>query len=140
MVFDFFTQALYMHVYGAGVADVFIAPDVIQQLLPGKYLIGRGSEEIQQLQFLGRHVYRLSVVEDRIVGLVHDKVGVFHSLDVRGGFVRLGRMVAAEYGLDPCHQLFGVKGLDDIVVCAQLQSQYLVENFPFGRKHDNRHI
>ena len=35
-----------MYVYGSGVTDIFIAPDMIQELLPGEYLIGGGGEEI----------------------------------------------------------------------------------------------
>ena len=31
-----------MDIYGAGIADIFITPDMIQQLFSGKYLIGRG--------------------------------------------------------------------------------------------------
>jgi len=119
VILDLLAETLDVHVNSARVADVVVAPDLVQQLIPCKYMVWRCSEKVQQLQLLGRHVYRLSVVEDRIVGLVHDKVGVFHALDVRGGFVRLGRLVAAEHSLDPCHQLFGVKGLNDIVVCAQ---------------------
>ena len=49
VVFDFFTEALDVNVHRPGIAHVFIAPDVIQQLLPGENLIGRGCEEIEKL-------------------------------------------------------------------------------------------
>ena len=39
MIFDLFTQSLDMYVYGTGIADVFISPDMIQKLFSGKYLI-----------------------------------------------------------------------------------------------------
>ena len=35
-----------MYVYSSGVTDIFITPDMIQELLPCKYLIGGGGEEI----------------------------------------------------------------------------------------------
>ena len=57
MILDLFTETFDMYVYGAGVADIFIAPDVIQKLFPGKYLVGRGCQEIEKLQFLWRHVH-----------------------------------------------------------------------------------
>ena len=34
LVLDFLAETLYMHIDSAGVADIFIAPYVIQKLLP----------------------------------------------------------------------------------------------------------
>ena len=41
LVLDFLAETLYMHVDSAGVADIFIAPYVVQKLLPCKHLIWR---------------------------------------------------------------------------------------------------
>ena len=41
LVLDFLAETLYMHIDSAGVADIFIAPYVVQKLLPRKHLIWR---------------------------------------------------------------------------------------------------
>ena len=33
MIFDLFAQTLDMYVYGSGITDIFIAPDMIEKLL-----------------------------------------------------------------------------------------------------------
>ncbi len=46
MVFDFGPQAFDMDVYSPGISDILISPDMVQQLFPGKDLIGGRGEEI----------------------------------------------------------------------------------------------
>ncbi len=74
-----FPEALDMHIHRLpGIANVFVAPYMIQQLLPGEDLnFGRGSQEIQKLQLLGGHIHRVTLVEDRIIGLVDNEIRVF---------------------------------------------------------------
>ena len=38
-----------------------------------------------------------------------------------------GSLAAAQHRLDACHHLFCVKGLDHVIVCAQLQAQHLAD-------------
>jgi hypothetical protein len=40
MIFNLLTKTLYMYIYGTGISDVLIAPDVVKKLFSGKYLIG----------------------------------------------------------------------------------------------------
>ena len=40
MIFDLFPETFDMYVNGAGVTDILVAPDVIQKLLSGEYLVG----------------------------------------------------------------------------------------------------
>ena len=47
MFFDLFAQTFDMDVYGAGVADVFISPDLIQKLFSRKDLVGGRCKEIE---------------------------------------------------------------------------------------------
>ena len=42
--------------------------------------------------------------------------------------------------LDACHHLFCVKGLDHVIVCAQLQTQHLVKGLALGGKHHHRGV
>ena len=46
MILDLFAQPLDVHVHGPGVAQVLVAPDVIQELFSGKHLVGGGREEV----------------------------------------------------------------------------------------------
>ena len=53
MISDLLPETLDVDVHGTGVADILVAPDVVEKLLSGKHLIGRGSQKIQKLQLLG---------------------------------------------------------------------------------------
>ena len=44
---------------------------------------------------------------------------------------------AAQHGLDAGGDFLGVKGLDDVVVGAQLQTQHLIVGLALGCQHDN---
>ena len=81
----------------------------------------------------------MSVVHDRVVGEIDDQIRVFHTFQFynRIGF---GRLIASENGFYPCNQFFGIKGLHDVIICTQLQSQHLVEDFAFGGEHDDWHV
>lgn len=35
MIFDFFTQTFDMYIYGSGIANIFISPDMVKKLLSG---------------------------------------------------------------------------------------------------------
>ena len=72
MILDFFAETFNVNVHRSGVSNVLISPDMVQQLLPGKYLVGRGGQKIQQLQLLGRHLNGMAVVDDRVIGQVHN--------------------------------------------------------------------
>ena len=93
-----------MDIHRAGVADIVVAPDLVQELLAGKDTAGRGGQEIEELQLLGRHVEPVSVVGDRVIGQVDGQVRIGDDL-VRG-LLRCGRapsgmrLVAAQDGLD----------------------------------------
>ena len=126
-----------MDIYGAGVANVLVSPNLIQQLFSGKYVIGRGSQKIQELQFLWRHIHIFTHVHHGIIGEVDGKVGIFHTLIIRIFGSCIHRLVAAQYRLGASYKLLGVEGLFNIIISAQLQSQYLVENFTLGGEHDN---
>ena len=64
VVLDFFSQAFDVNVDSTGVTDVFIAPDMIQKLFSGEYLVWRGSKKIEKFQFFWRHVYLTAHISD----------------------------------------------------------------------------
>ena len=139
-----FSEPFDMYVNRAGVSGVVIPPYVFQKLFSGKYLIWRGSQKIQKLQFFGRHFHGVSHVDDGIIGEINRQIRIFHIFaPLPAGIGSLGsrrHKGAAQHGLYPSHQLFGVKGLDHIVVGPQLQSQYLVKYLPFCRQHNDRDL
>ena len=49
-------------------------------------------------------------------------------------------MKSAQYRTDTCHQLFGVKRLDDVIIRSKFQSQDFVKGFSLGGKHNDRYI
>ena len=67
-----------MYVHSAGVADVFIAPDMVQELFSCKNLVRRGCQEIEKFQLLGRHLHGMALVKNGIIGQVYDEIRVFH--------------------------------------------------------------
>ena len=96
---------------------------MVQKLFSGKDLVGRRGEEVKQLQLLRRHLDGMAHIDDGIVGQVYDQIGIFHviALLVSLGSCRHGRLlITAEHRLDSCHQFLRVKGLDHIIIGAQL--------------------
>ena len=53
MVMNFLADSLDMNIDRACIADVFIAPDLIQKLLARENTVWLGGQEIQKLQLLG---------------------------------------------------------------------------------------
>ena len=102
MVLDLFTQTFDVYVYSPGVPNVFIAPDVVQKLFPGKNLIWGGCQEVKQFQFLWRKSQRLAVQLYSITGLTDKQTRIFYIVTdriVRGTKIHLW-MVAAENCMD----------------------------------------
>ena len=127
-----------MYVHGSGIADIFITPDMIQELFPGEYLIGRGCQKVKEFQLLWRHLHVFSLIDNGIIGQVDGEIRVFHTFSgrlFRSG--RFGRFKAAQDSFDSGYQFFGIKGFDHIIIGAKFQSQHFIEDFSFGREHDN---
>ena len=128
-----------MDIHRSGISDIFISPNLIQKLLSGKHMIGRGRKEVQKLQLLGRHFHRFSHIKDRIIGLIDHKIRVFHAFYIRLCRRSHHRLVTPEDCLYPSYQFLGIKGLFHIVVCTKLKTQHLVKDLSLGREHDNRY-
>ena len=125
-----------MHIHRAGVTVKLKAPYFVQQLVAGKDAVGVGSKVVDQLQLFGRRVNLHAVDFQFIVGNVDLQLVIGdHFLAFLG--VAIFALGAAQHGFHPGHHLFGVKGLDYIVVGAQLQSQHLVKGLALGGEHDD---
>ena len=137
MILDLFAQTLDVYVYRAGVANVFIAPDLIQKLFSGKNVVGRSCQKIEKLQLLWRHIDIFSHIHNGIIGFIDCQIGIFdtfHSRLCRNGSSWL---VAAQHCLDARDKLLGVEGLFHVIIRTKLQTEHLVKNFAFGGQHDD---
>ena len=140
---DLLADALDVDVHGPGVSDVLIAPDLIEELLSCEHPVRGGRKEVEEFQLLRGHVDVLSLVGDRVVREVDDKVRILDDLVPGvpcGGVLCGGRVVAAKHRLDPGNEFLRVKGLLHVVVRPELQSQHLVEDLALGGEHDDRHL
>ena len=139
MILDLFPQPLNMDVDGPGVSDVFISPDLVEELFPCEHLIRGRSQEIKQLQFLGRHIYGMPVADNGIVGQIDREAVVFNAFClIFRGLLGFDWLIPAQDCADPCDHFLGIKGLHNIVVGAELKSEYFIKNFSFCGKHDDR--
>jgi hypothetical protein len=72
----------------------------------------------------------------------HDRVagfGDFGGLWSRGWDWDCARTNASEHGLHTADQLSGREGLGEIVVTAELESEYAIDLFAFTAEKDHRH-
>ena len=98
-----------------------------------------GSQTVQQLQLLGRSLHHLALDPQFVA--VHVQTEVVELDDALGALGGSGgSLAAAQHRLDARHHLFCVKGLDHVVVCAQLKTQHLVKGLALGGKHHHRGV
>jgi len=96
-------------------------------------------QTIQQFQLLGGSFHHLAL--DPQLVAVHIQPQVIELDDPLGALGGCGgSLAAAQHRLDARHHLFCVKGLYHVIVCAQLQAQYLVEGLALGGKHHHRGV
>ena len=127
-----FPQALDVNIHRPGVAEVIKAPDLVQELVPGKDPVGGGGQVEQQLQFLRGRIHPLAL-DLQLVGVQVDDQSVKGQA---AGFDLVPAQTAQD-GVDAGQQLFHLKGLDDIVIRAHLQPGDLVDRLALGRQHDD---
>src|SRR6516225_9274540 len=132
ILLDLGPQPLNVHVDQPGVRRVPVAPDLLEQHLPGEDLPGLAGQRDQQVELQRGEIEGLAVALDRMAGHVDDDVADLEHL--RGGLVG-----PAEPGPDPGHQFLGLERLNDVVVGPGLQAQDHVDGVGLGRQHDDRH-
>ena len=121
-----------MHIHRAALAVKGIAPDLLQQLVPGEDPAAGPEQHAEQLKFLQRQRNVLAVCLDE-TGLRTDPQAVDPI------FLRSAALPGPpQQGLDPGQQLHHPEGLGQIIVRPQLQPQHLVIFAAPGREHDHR--
>ena len=91
---------------------------------------------VDELHLFGGRVHPVAVDLQLIIGQVDGEAVVRDLLVFR--LLHALYAAAAQHGMDPGHHLFGLKGLDHVVVGPQVQAQHPVEHLAFGGKHNNR--
>ena len=122
-----------MDVHGAAVAEIVKAPHLVEQLVARVDAVGRGREVVQQLQLLRGRVDLLAVDDQLVAVEVDDELVKGQAL-----FCVVGDLAAAQHRVDARHQLLHLKGLDDVVVRAHLQTRDAVAHVALGGEHDDR--
>ena len=128
-----------MDIDGAAVAVVLKAPHLVQQLVAGVNTVGVGGQAVQQLQLLGGSLHHLALDPQLVAVHVQPQVvELDHALGALG--LGGGGGAAAQHRLDAGHDFLGVKGLDHVIVRAQLQAQHLVKGLALGGQHHHRGV
>ena len=122
-----------MHIHRPAGAVKLIAPDGVEQLVPGKYGTRPLHQQAQDLELLQSQGNIPVPVPDNVPLRVHKEAaqGV-------GLLLRLVLPRVAQGGAHPGHQLHHAEGLGYIVVRPLIQSQHLVVLGALGGEHDDR--
>ena len=129
-----FTQGFDVHVQGAGLADVVISPDPVEDLLPGEGDAGVFHQQGQEFELLvGEFDLPLALAHLHPAGVQPQVRRAEHLWPL------LGPAAAAEDGLYPGGELEDAKGLGDVVVGPQIQPPHLVDLGVLGGHQNHRH-
>src|ERR1041384_4641201 len=78
---EFLPQAADVHVERARVAEILIAPDVIEQILPGDHAAAAFRQRFEQSKLFSRELYLLALAYDANIGKIDGKLVVVITLD-----------------------------------------------------------
>src|SRR4051812_16505139 len=128
---DLGPQPLDVHVHQPGVGGVPVAPDLLQQHLPGEHLARLARQRHQQVELQRRELDRPALAQHLVTGDVDAQVPDRQ---------RLRRLVLGppQPRPDPRDQLLRLERLDHVVVRAGLQAQHHVHGVALRRQHDDR--
>lgn len=123
-----------MGVDGSGVAVVVGPPDGGEDALAVKDLAGVGSEEVEDLELLGRHVDELALDLDFIIVHADFKAGVADDPEVLGGLPGSEKIPER---LDPGEDLAGEGRFGDVVGAAKLEAKDPVDGVGLAGQKEN---
>ena len=96
-----------MNVYGTGIAQIVEAPHLIQQGVAGKDAVVVGSQEVEQLQLLGRNINGSSLELQLILQLADlDVIETDHLVVALASL----RLIAAKHSLHAGGKLLHIEG------------------------------
>ena len=124
-------QALDVGIDRAVIAHMLIAPYEGEQVIPREDAARRGRQGIEQLGLLAREAELVPVQRDAQRRQMDRQAADDQRL------ARAALAHAADHRADACHDLARRKGLDDVIVRADIQAQNAVCIFVLGCDHQN---
>ena len=121
-----------MHVHCAVFAVEGIAPDLVEQLIPGEHHVTVFQQHTQQLKFLEGQGHLLTLYFHQMAFGTHHQTAC--PVAFRGGPI----FDPAQQSFDPGDKLHHAEGLGDVVVGTGLQTDDLVIFTALGGEHDHR--
>ncbi|CAN3963006.1 DNA-processing protein DprA, partial [Dysosmobacter welbionis] len=122
----------HVDVHGPALAGKGVAPDVLDQLLPGKHLAGVAQQQAQHFKLLLGQDGLLSPDPDDVLPRIH-----LQNAAAEGAVLRLR---PPQQRPDAGEQLHHAEGLGHIVIGAAVQTHHLVVLRALGRQHDDRQL
>src|SRR5699024_7983294 len=137
---DLGAQPLDVDIQGLGVADIIGTPDAVDELTAGEHTAGVAQEVFQQVEFLQRHVDRLSVDGDGVAVHIHAHTSNLEGLvvEVLLGGLGLGVRPATQYRAAAGDDLAGAGRLGHISNGTGVHTNNLADVGATRRHHDHR--
>jgi len=134
VVFDLAAQVMDERIDRSRRRELFVAPDLIQDIVPADHLALARDQQFQQPEFLGREAERLPPFGRRLSFKVDADISEGKFLDLGG----LG-LAPAQYGPDPGQEFPGSEGLEEIIIGPQFEAHDFIQLLHFSAgQHDDR--
>ena len=124
-----------MYINSARVAKIIEAPDLVKKLISCEYAVIVGSQEVKQFKLLGGDINALAVELEFILLLADLDVFELDNLIVIG--IVMG-IATAENRLDACEEFAHIKGFNNEIVGAKLETYDLINDLALSGDHNDR--
>ena len=125
-----------MGIHGTAVSEIIVAPQAVQQVVPGEHFFGVGGQQPEQFLFPFGKRHFFVINGHHIVIDINGQIGN----DQLAGFALFLLGDAPQDRPGPGHDLRRAEGLDDIIVGADIQPHDFIRILTPGRNHDHRHL
>src|SRR5436190_17173425 len=129
----------HVDVHCASVAEVFVAPDHVEQFVAFEHQAHVLDKREQKVELFTAEFDRPAVNFHFVAGGVNAGVAYLDRLPRRERYLR-ACCRAAQDSLDPGNQFSGVEWLRDIIVRAQFEAHDLVNIVAAGGEHDDGYL
>ena len=127
-----------MHIHGAELPDILVAPHQVEQVLPAVHPPRVLHQQGHQVELLGGELHLLPVPPGRPLAEIQGDGPLGEP--VRLPLLLGGGARPAQQRPDTGLQLQNVEGLGDVVVRPALEADDLVRVLAFGGEHDDGHV
>ena len=128
-------KTLDVNIHRSGVAEIVKAPDLVEKLISCENAVIVGSQEVKQFKLLGGDINALAVELEFILLLADLDVFELDNLIVIG--IVMG-IATAENRLDACEEFAHIKGFNNEIVGAKLETYDLINDLALSGDHNDR--